>query len=262
MNGPIIALIVILAIILVLVIWFITTYNSLVQLRNRVTNGWAQVDVLLKKRADLIPNIVETVKGYAGHENTVLTQVTQARANAVSAASQPNMPLANRMAAENQLSRAMFNLRAVVEAYPDLKANVNFMNLQEQLAQIEEQIAYGRQFYNDVVLKYNNKIQTIPSNIVAGIGHFVVAAYFNVDDVDRQAPQVSFAQPAMQQQTPGMPVQQAGMPQQAPGMQQSGMPVQQPGMPTQPPANGGYPQYPSADGGMQGGGTQGGYPQY
>lgn len=246
MNGPIIALIVILAIILVLVIWFITTYNSLVQLRNRVTNGWAQADVLLKKRADLIPNIVETVKGYAGHENTVLTQVTQARANAVSAASQPNMPLANRMAAENQLSRAMFNLSAVVEAYPDLKANVNFMNLQEQLAQIEEQIAYGRQFYNDVVLKYNNKIQTIPSNIVAGMCHFVEAAYFNVDEADRQVPQVSFAQP----QQP--PMAQPGMPTAQPQPMQPSQPMQQP-----PANNGGYPQYPTADGPQTGG-----YPQY
>lgn len=216
MNGPIIALIVILAIILVLVIWFITTYNTLVQLRNRVTNGWAQVDVLLKKRADLIPNVVETVKGYAGHENAVLTQVTQARANVVDAASQPGLSLATRMNAENQLSRAMLNLRAVVEAYPDLKANVNFMDLQQQLAQIEEQIAYGRQFYNDVVLKYNTKIQSIPSNIVAGLGHFVEAANFTVGDDERQAPRVNFAQ-----QTP----QNGGYPQ----------------YPTQ--NNGGYPQY-------------------
>lgn len=216
MNGPIIALIVILAIILVLVIWFITTYNALVQLRNRVTNGWAQVDVLLKKRADLIPNVVETVKGYAGHENAVLTQVTQARANVVDAASQPGLSLATRMNAENQLSRAMLNLRAVVEAYPDLKANVNFMDLQQQLAQIEEQIAYGRQFYNDVVLKYNTKIQSIPSNIVAGLGHFVEAANFTVGDDERQAPRVNFAQ-----QTP----QNGGYPQ----------------YPTQ--NNGGYPQY-------------------
>lgn len=259
MNGPVIALIVILAVILVLVVWFVTTYNSLVQLRNRVTNGWAQVDVLLKKRADLIPNIVETVKGYAGHENAVLTQVTQARANAVSAASQPNASLATRINAENQLSRAMFDLRAVVEAYPDLKANVNFMDLQRQLAQIEEQIAYGRQFYNDVVLKYNNKIQTIPSNIVAGMCHFVEAAYFNVDDADRQVPQVNFAQP----QQP--PTAQPGMPMPSPAPTQPtqpGMPAQpQPTMPTQPvqqpPANNGYPQYPTADGSQTGG-----YPQY
>lgn len=254
MNGPIIALIVILAVILMLVIWFITTYNSLVQLRNRVTNGWAQVDVLLKKRADLIPNIVETVKGYAGHENAVLTQVTQARANAVSAASQPNVPLASRMNAENQLSRAMFNLRAVVEAYPDLKANVNFMELQRQLAQIEEQIAYGRQFYNDVVLKYNNKIQTIPSNIVAGMCHFVEAAYFNVDEAARQAPQVSFAQPG----APGAPMPGTPMPTQpsAPTQPIPGAPM--PTQPQPPANNGGYPQYPGADGGVQGGG----YPQY
>ncbi len=235
MNGPIIALIVILAIILVLVIWFITTYNALVQLRNRVTNGWAQVDVLLKKRADLIPNVVETVKGYAGHENAVLTQVTQARANVVDAASQPGSSLATRMNAENQLSRAMLNLRAVVEAYPDLKANVNFMDLQQQLAQIEEQIAYGRQFYNDVVLKYNTKIQSIPSNIVAGLGHFVEAANFTVGDDERQAPRVNFAQ-----QTPQFPTQQPGAP--------MGAPMQ----PTQ--QNGGYPQYPTQN--------NGGYPQY
>ena len=238
MNGPIIALIVILAIILVLVIWFITTYNALVQLRNRVTNGWAQVDVLLKKRADLIPNVVETVKGYAGHENAVLTQVTQARANVVDAASQPGSSLATRMNAENQLSRTMLNLHAVVEAYPDLKANANFMDLQQQLAQIEEQIAYGRQFYNDVVLKYNTKIQSIPSNIVAGLGHFVEAANFTVGDDERQAPRVNFAQ-----QTPQFPTRQPGAPMGAP---------MQPTQPTQ--QNDGYPQYPTQN--------NGGYPQY
>ena len=118
-------------------------------------NGWAQIDVQLKQRADLIPNLVETVKGYAGHESSVLTQVTQARAGAVAAAANPNATTVERATAENALSRALFNLQATMEAYPQLQANQNFMDLQAQLKDLETKIAYARQFYNDVVLKYN-----------------------------------------------------------------------------------------------------------
>lgn len=146
----------------------------------------------LKQRTDLIPNLVETVKGYAGHESSVLTQVTAARAGVVAAASAPNAPVAARAAAENQLSRALFNLTATAEAYPQLQANQNFMNLQAQLKDLEQKIAYARQFYNDVVLKYNTKIETVPSNIIAGMFHFTQAQYFQTDEASRQVPQVKF----------------------------------------------------------------------
>ena len=184
MSGWIIALIII-ALIVVIGVWIIGIYNSLVGMRNRVGNGWSQIDVLLKQRADLIPNLVETVKGYAGHESAVFTQVTQAREQ--------------RAAAEQQLSNAMVNLRATAEAYPDLKANQNFMDLQDQLRQIEDKIAYARQFYNDVVLKYNNRIMQVPTNIIAGMFHFVPAQYFAADEQSRQVPQVNFTNPAAPQ---------------------------------------------------------------
>lgn len=197
MSGWIIALIVI-AVIMVIGVWIISMYNSLVGMRNRVGNGWSQIDVLLKQRADLIPNLVETVKGYAGHESSVFTQVTQARAGVMAAASDPNATLEQRAAAEQQLSNAMVNLRATAEAYPDLKANQNFMNLQDQLRQIEDKIAYARQFYNDVVLKYNNRIMQVPTNIIAGMFHFVPAQYFAADEQSRQVPQVNFTGAAPQ----------------------------------------------------------------
>ena len=197
MSGWIIALIVI-AVIVVIGVWIISMYNSLVGMRNRVGNGWSQIDVLLKQRADLIPNLVETVKGYAGHESSVFTQVTQARAGVMAAASDPNATLEQRAAAEQQLSNAMVNLRATAEAYPDLKANQNFMNLQDQLRQIEDKIAYARQFYNDVVLKYNNRIMQVPTNIIAGMFHFVPAKYFAADEQSRQVPQVNFTGAAPQ----------------------------------------------------------------
>ena len=197
MSGWIIALIVI-AVIVVIGVWIISMYNSLVGMRNRVGNGWSQIDVLLKQRADLIPNLVETVKGYAGHESSVFTQVTQARAGVMAAASDPNATLEQRATAERQLSNAMVNLRATAEAYPDLKANQNFMNLQDQLRQIEDKIAYARQFYNDVVLKYNNRIMQVPTNIIAGMFHFVPAQYFAADEQSRQVPQVNFTGAAPQ----------------------------------------------------------------
>lgn len=179
-----------LIVIVLIVLWGVSAYNSLVTLRNRVKNGWAQIDVQLKQRADLIPNLVETVKGYAAHESQVFTQVTQARASALQAAQSGDV--AQRIQAENQLSRAIMNLQAVAEAYPQLQANQNFMDLQGQLKGLEEKIAYARQFYNDVVQKYNTKIEVVPTNIIAGLFHFEQAAYFQVDEADRQAPQVKF----------------------------------------------------------------------
>ena len=160
-----------LIVIVLIVLWGVSAYNGLVTLRNRVKNGWAQIDVQLKQRADLIPNLVETVKGYAAHESQVFTQVTQARASALQAAQSGDV--AQRIQAENQLSRAIMNLQAVVKA-------------------LEEKIAYARQFYNDVVQKYNTKIEVVPTNIIAGLFHFEQAAYFQVDEADRQAPQVKF----------------------------------------------------------------------
>ena len=170
-----------LIVIVLIVLWGVSAYNGLVTLRNRVKNGWAQIDVQLKQRADLIPNLVETVKGYAAHESQVFTQVTQARASALQAAQSGDV--AQRIQAENQLSRAIMNLQAVAEAYPQLQANHKAL---------EEKIAYARQFYNDVVQKYNTKIEVVPTNIIAGLFHFEQAAYFQVDEADRQAPQVKF----------------------------------------------------------------------
>ena len=184
--------IIIAVIVLLIIVWMISAYNNLVTLRNRVKNGWAQIDVQLKQRADLVPNLVETVKGYATHESQVFTQVTEARAKAVAVASDQQASTADRIAAENNLTRALFNLQATAEAYPQLQANQNFMDLQRQLQELEQKIAYARQFYNDVVLKLNNAIETFPSNIVAGLFHFEQAEYFQVDDASRQAPQVKF----------------------------------------------------------------------
>lgn len=182
--------IIIVVIVLALVLWGVSAYNNLVALKNRVKNGWAQIDVQLKQRADLIPNLVETVKGYASHESEVFTQVTAARAGVVSAAQRGDV--AGRITAENNLSRALVNLQATAEAYPALQANQNFMDLQGQLKALEEKIAYARQFYNDVVLKLNTAIETVPSNIIAGLFRFEQAQYFEVDETARQAPQVKF----------------------------------------------------------------------
>lgn len=182
---------IIVIVVVLLIVWGIATYNALVSLRNLVKNGWAQIDVQLKQRADLIPNLVETVKGYAAHESTVFTQVTQARAHAQEVA-QSNATPEQRAAAENELSRAILNLYAVSENYPQLQANTNFLDLQNQLKQIEQKIAYARQMYNDVVMKYNNKLQMFPSNIIAGAFHFQEAQSFTASDTDRSVPQVSF----------------------------------------------------------------------
>ena len=182
--------IVIIIIVAILAIWLVSIYNRLVKLRNNRENAFANIDVQLKQRTDLIPNLVETVKGYAAHESQVFTQVTQARAGVVQAAQSGDV--AQRIAAENQLSRALVNLQAVSENYPQLQANTNFMDLQNQLKSLEEKIAYARQFYNDVVQKYNTQTEVVPTNIIAGLFHFEQAPYFQVDEADRQVPQVKF----------------------------------------------------------------------
>ncbi|EFA22858.1 LemA family protein [Bifidobacterium gallicum] len=192
MSAGWIILIVVVVLLIAIALWLVAVYNSLVQLRNRVANGWAQIDVTLKQRADLIPNLVATVKGYAAHESSVFEQVTRARAVAMEAANNPHTTVAQRAAAEDALTNALFNLRAVAEAYPDLKANQNFLQLQGQLSQLEERIAYARQFYNDVVLKYNNAIAVFPSNIVASMFGFHEDGYYQVDQADRVVPTVQF----------------------------------------------------------------------
>jgi LemA protein len=158
-------------------------YNSLITLRNRCDNAWSQVDVQLRRRFDLIPNLVETVKGYAKHESGVFERVTQARTQAMGAATPKAVGQA-----ENVLSGALKSLFAVAEAYPDLKANQNFLMLQEELAGTESKIAYARQFYNDVVMKFNMKQQVFPSNIIANMFAFKEKEYFEIGDEAAKGP--------------------------------------------------------------------------
>ena len=162
-------------------------YNNLVGLRNRVKNSYSQIDVQLKRRNDLIPNLVETVKGYAGHEKGVLEEVTKARTGVMNATN-----IEETSAADNQLTGALKTLFAVAENYPDLKANSNFQQLQSELSETEDKIAYSRQFYNDVVLKYNNACQTFPSNILAKMFGFSEETYFQVPESETAVPEVKF----------------------------------------------------------------------
>lgn len=175
------------AVLLLLILISISTYNSLVIKRNRVRNAWAQIDVQLKKRFDLIPNLVETVKGYAKHEAGTLEAVVKARNQYISAGNPEEM-----MKANAEMTGALSRLFALAESYPDLKANANFMELQGELTGIEEKIAYSRQFYNDTVLMYNNAIQVFPANILAGIFGFREETYFKADEAERQNIQVKF----------------------------------------------------------------------
>jgi len=177
------ALALFLIIIAVVVFYVIGLYNSLVTLRNRCDNAWAQVDVQLKRRYDLIPNLVETVKGYAKHEREVFEKVTQARNMAIAASG-----VKDQGQAENMLSGALKSLFAVAEAYPELKANQNFLMLQEELAGTESKIAYARQFYNDVVMKFNTKQQVFPSNIIAGMFQFKLKEYFELEEPAAKEP--------------------------------------------------------------------------
>ena len=179
--------IIVIIIVLVLVMYLISTYNSLVNLRNRVKDQWAQIDVLLKRRADLIPNLVETVKGYASHEKDTLEAVISARNKAVSATTTEE-----EMKANGELTQALSRLFALTEAYPDLKANTNFTDLQNNLKESEDKISISRQFYNDTVLKYKNKLEMFPSNIVANIFNFKPEPFFEATDADRDVPQVKF----------------------------------------------------------------------
>lgn len=160
---------------LIVVVFLIATYNKLVQLRQRVQNAWSQVDVQLKRRYDLIPNLVNTVKGYVQHEKDTLERVTQARNMAIEAGN-----ITDQAKAENMLSGALKSLFAVAEAYPELKANTNFMQLQTELSDTESKISYARQFFNDTVQIFNTKIEVFPNNLVAGIMGFQMVDYFTL----------------------------------------------------------------------------------
>ena len=178
-------------IVIILVIFIVVTlihmYNNLVGLRNRVKNRYAQIDVQLKRRNDLIPNLVETVKGYAGHEKGVLEEVTKARSSVMNASTPQEASEAN-----NQLTGALKSLFAVAENYPDLKANSNFQQLQTELSDTEDKISYARQFYNDVVLKYNNACQQFPSSMIAKIFGFKEEVFFEAPEAERAVPEVKF----------------------------------------------------------------------
>jgi LemA protein len=184
------ALWIVLGIVVILLIFFIATYNGLVRLRNQLRNAWAQIDVQLKRRHDLIPNLVETVKGYKIHERETLEAVTKARNLAQSLAS---ADVGARSKAEGELSSALARLLAVAESYPDLKANQNFLALQEELTSTENKISFSRQYYNDSALNLNNKIQMFPSNIVASMTGFKQGEFFEVTVAEeREAPKVKF----------------------------------------------------------------------
>ena len=180
-------LIVILVVVALLLVWFIGVYNALVSLRNKVRNQFSQIDIQLKKRFDLIPNLVETVKGYAKHESETLEKVMPARNSYASAKTD-----SEKVESANELTKQVTRLFAIAEAYPDLKANTNFLNLQDQLKEIEDKISYARQFYNDSVMLYNNKIQMFPSNLVAGICGFKSETYFEAGEQERENVKVEF----------------------------------------------------------------------
>jgi LemA protein len=182
--------IIVVVVVILFVLFLIFAYNGLVKARNRVDNAYSQIEVQQKRRYDLIPNLVETVKGYAAHERQTLEAVTEARANAISA--QQSGTVGQQAQAENVLTGALKSLFAVAEAYPDLKANHNFLNLQEELTATEDRIAYSRQFFNDSVLSYNNAIQTFPRNLLAGMFHFEKRDFFDAEPEASGPVQVQF----------------------------------------------------------------------
>lgn len=187
MSGLTIALIIIGVVIVLIVAFVVSTYNGLIKLRNMVKDQWSQIDVLLKRRADLIPNLVETVKGYASHENETLEAVIAARNSAVNATN-----VHDEMEANNVLTGALSKLFALSEAYPDLKANTNFLDLQANLKETEDKISYARQFYNDAVLSYKNKLELFPSNIIASMFGFKPEEFFEANEKEKEVPKVEF----------------------------------------------------------------------
>ena len=171
-----------------IILWWIATYNRMIVLRNRIDNAWSQVDVQLRRRYDLIPNLVEIVKGYAAHERQTFEEVTKARQAGIDART-----VQDQAAAENMITEALKRLFAVAEAYPQLRATENFQQLQEELSGTESKIAYARQFYNDTVLSYHNLIQAFPARIIAGMGGFQKRDYFEIEEATARGPvQVQF----------------------------------------------------------------------
>ncbi len=187
MSAGIIIFIVIVAILVLLVLWYFKTYNSLVSLRNRKDDQFSQVDVQLKRRSDLIPNLVETVKGYAKHESETLENVVNARNTYITASNNEE-----KIKASGEITQALNKLFALAESYPDLKTNSNFMSLQNDLKETEDKISIARQFYNDTVYTYNTKVESIPSNIVANIGGFKKGEFFQISESEKEAPKVKF----------------------------------------------------------------------
>ena len=183
-----VALIVIACIVLLVILWAALTYNGLIAKRNRSANAWSQVDVQLRRRYDLIPNLVEAVKGYAAHERGTFEEVTQART-----AAQQAQGVEQQAQAENVLTAALGRLFAVAEAYPQLRATENFQQLQAQLSEVEQNIVVARQVYNDSVLTYDNALETVPTNIVAGLFNFSPREYFETEGATREAPAVQFS---------------------------------------------------------------------
>jgi len=180
-------IVIIVAVVALLLLLLVYLYNKLVRERNRTQNAWSQVNVQLRRRYDLIPNLVESVKGYASHERATFDEVTRARTAAQEAQTVPEQAQA-----ENALTAAIGRLFAVAEAYPQLRATENFQQLQQQLTDTEQKIAVSRQVYNDTVLTYNNSIQTVPTNVIAGMFHFEPRTFFEIEDPVREAPRVQF----------------------------------------------------------------------
>jgi len=187
MDTWLIILIVVGILVLLVGSFLVSNYNELVKLRNNVKDQWAQIDVLLKRRADLIPNLVETVKGYAKHESETFENVVKAR-NSINTATTKE----EEVKANNELTQALTHLFALTEAYPELKANTNFIDLQNNLKEAEDKIQFSRQFYNDTVLKYQNKIEMFPSNIVASIFGFKPESFFEASEQDKEVVKVKF----------------------------------------------------------------------
>ena len=179
---------IILIVVLAIIVWLISTYNSLVTLKRRVENAWSQIDVQLKRRHDLIPNLVNSVKGYMKFEQETLEKVMKARASAIS-----SKDINKRMESENELSGMLSRLLAVVENYPELKANENVNKLMEELRKTEDKIAYSRQFYNDIVMKYNTKLSVFPTNIIANMFSFKKEPYFKAPEEEKGTPNVDLS---------------------------------------------------------------------
>lgn len=234
--SAVIVIIVILIILVILAVVMIGAYNGFVRERNKIQESWRQVDVELNRRYELLPNLVETVRGYAAHERNTLEDVTRLR-NQAQAMAQGG-PSEQRAEVEEQLTGAVRGLMVSVEAYPDLKSNQNFLELQRQLTETEDRIANGRRFYNANVRQYNTRVESVPSNLIAGMFNFKKATYFEVHDQARTAPNVNFGEISYrgdpQQQQPGQLPQQQSNPAPNFGQQQSQPQPQQP-QPQQPP---------------------------